>query len=162
MKLTGEIGSWLRPCSGSVSQIVTSRSGAAYGSGRSTTESTTVNTVVAAPVPSPSTRTATSEKPGWSWNWRIAMRSAWLARLGGPRGELQVLEVLCYLLDRRVGQIDAGELGAPTHLPAPVAGRIGGGHVSSRWDARPRPPRARPGSGPSRPAATPAPAGPPR
>jgi len=61
------------------------------------------------------------------------MRSAWLARLGGPRGELQVLEVLGYLLDRRVGQIDAGELGAPAHLPAPVAGRIGG----LRHDHRP-------------------------
>ena len=62
MKLTGEIGSCASPFSVLVSHSVTSRSGAAYGSGRSTTASTTVKTVVAAPVPRPSTSTVTSAK----------------------------------------------------------------------------------------------------
>ena len=51
MKFTGEIGSCARPFSVFVSHSVTSRSGAANGNGRSTTASTAVKTVVAAPVP---------------------------------------------------------------------------------------------------------------
>ena len=42
MKVTGENGSWRRPFSVFVSQNFTSQSGARYGSGRSTTESTMV------------------------------------------------------------------------------------------------------------------------
>ena len=64
MKLTGEIGSWLSACWLLVSQMVTSRSGSRYGRGVSTTESTTVKTVVAAPVPRPRTSTVTSAKVG--------------------------------------------------------------------------------------------------
>ncbi len=76
MKLTGEIGSCASPFSMFVSHSVTSRSGAAYGSGRRTTASTTVNTVVAAPVPRPSTSTVTSANEGCWRNWRIAVRMA--------------------------------------------------------------------------------------
>ena len=64
MKFTGEIGSCASPFSGLVSHSVTRRSASAYGSGRSTTESTTVKTVVAAPVPSPSTNIVTSANVG--------------------------------------------------------------------------------------------------
>ena len=42
MNVTGENVSWARPFSVLVSQSFTSRSGARYGSGRSTTESTMV------------------------------------------------------------------------------------------------------------------------
>ena len=65
MKFTGEIGSWVAAFSALVSQIVTSRSGAVYGSGRSTTASTMAKTVAAAPVPRPSTSIVTSANRGW-------------------------------------------------------------------------------------------------
>ena len=43
---------------------MTSRSGSAYGSGRSSTPFTTVKIVVVAPIPSASVATATAVNPG--------------------------------------------------------------------------------------------------
>jgi hypothetical protein len=44
---------------------IASRDGFVYGSGRSNTPSTTVNTAAAAPIPRPSVRTAASVKPAF-------------------------------------------------------------------------------------------------
>ena len=62
----------VRPNSGYVPQIITSRSGAAYGSGRSSTPLTTEKIAVVPPIPSPSVSNATSVKPGARPNDRSA------------------------------------------------------------------------------------------
>src|SRR5947207_1342854 len=77
MKLTGESRSCDSPLFSLVSHNITRRSESGYGSGRSTTRSSSVNTAVVAPMPSPSASTAATVKPGLRRSRRNPKRISW-------------------------------------------------------------------------------------
>ena len=77
-------GARLRPASIELdSQTIARRDGSAYGRGRSSTPSTTVNTAAAAPIPRPSVSTAASVNPAFVRRDRTAYRRS-MARPRAP------------------------------------------------------------------------------
>src|SRR6478672_9978680 len=86
------MGSCFSPFSRFESQIVTSRLGSRYGSGRSTTPSRRLNTPAVEPMPSPRARTAVMAKLGLRTRLRRAKRTS-LIRVSMGAGKREGLNL---------------------------------------------------------------------